>query len=560
MKKLFLVLLSAATLVACNKDAIEALEMSVDQLEAQVTGLEQARDAAQTALAQANSAIQILQNSSVTHSDLDAAVASLQQAITDGDVGAIRDAQDALDLAVANLQSVIDSLTAISFEYNSSNGVLTITMADGTVYETDDLRGEDGAPGAAGIQGPVGPPGATGASGSNGSDGAGGLSAYQIWLNSGNTGTEDDFLASLEGDDGDAGAVGELNGWTPDYDEDTANFDQTNTAVITIDGVEFEIGSLTRTIVVTSETTAASVTVETESEYLVNGTGYNDLADAQAAVEAWDTVAIGETIINIQTRTTTTTISELIEYTGTVSGTEDVIGTHSTGGEETIETGDFVADGGVPYTKVGDPADEFVYGEWEDSGDPDGGVETIIDGTVTIAFIYNGVSYLTEEAATLAAEVLLGDEVAYTITKRTTTARTKNVSAVTQAQIRTAEIQVNGEEDDPALSLDDAITSQTITVTDAQTGLAADSLIENETLNKTTPAAATWVETDGVYTHADYDGVSFTNVNLNVVIAFVAPDGVAQADLTIDGETTAVQTANGNGSLEDLIAIIGTLL
>ena len=79
-------------------------------------------------------------------------------------------------------------------------------------------------------------------------------------------------------------------------------------------------------------------------------------------------------------------------------------------------------------------------------------------------------------------------------------------------------------------------------------------------MNKTTPAAATWVETDGVYTHADYDGVSFTNVNLNVVIAFVAPDGVAQADLTIDGETTAVQTANGNGSLEDLIAIIGTLL
>ena len=36
----------------------------------------------------------------------------------------------------------------------------------------------------------------------DGQDGADGLSAYQIWLNAGNTGTESDFLASLNGSDG----------------------------------------------------------------------------------------------------------------------------------------------------------------------------------------------------------------------------------------------------------------------------------------------------------------------------------------------------------------------
>lgn len=43
--------------------------------------------------------------------------------------------------------------------------------------------------------------------GSNGKDGA---SAYDIWLYAGNTGTEADFLASLKGDSGYSGAVGEL--------------------------------------------------------------------------------------------------------------------------------------------------------------------------------------------------------------------------------------------------------------------------------------------------------------------------------------------------------------
>jgi hypothetical protein len=38
-----------------------------------------------------------------------------------------------------------------------------------------------------------------GGSGTDGQDGADGLSAYQIWLGEGNTGTEQDFLDSLVG-------------------------------------------------------------------------------------------------------------------------------------------------------------------------------------------------------------------------------------------------------------------------------------------------------------------------------------------------------------------------
>lgn len=45
--------------------------------------------------------------------------------------------------------------------------------------------------------------------GKDGDNGQDGLSAYQIWLDAGNTGTEEDFLASLKGKDGIIGKDGE---------------------------------------------------------------------------------------------------------------------------------------------------------------------------------------------------------------------------------------------------------------------------------------------------------------------------------------------------------------
>lgn len=54
--------------------------------------------------------------------------------------------------------------------------------------------------------GPQGPPGQDGQPGQPGADGVDGLSAYQIWLDAGNIGTEQDFLDSLEGPPGPPGA------------------------------------------------------------------------------------------------------------------------------------------------------------------------------------------------------------------------------------------------------------------------------------------------------------------------------------------------------------------
>ncbi len=59
--------------------------------------------------------------------------------------------------------------------------------------------GEQGEAGAQGPQGPEGPQGPQGDAGTDGADGAAGLSAYEIWLGLGNTGTEEDFIAYLSG-------------------------------------------------------------------------------------------------------------------------------------------------------------------------------------------------------------------------------------------------------------------------------------------------------------------------------------------------------------------------
>ncbi|MDE1207108.1 hypothetical protein LCI24_09910, partial [Tenacibaculum sp. LAR 2:5] len=50
--------------------------------------------------------------------------------------------------------------------------------------------------------------GDTGATGANGTDGVDGKSAYQTWLDAGNTGTEADFITSLKGDTGANGTDG----------------------------------------------------------------------------------------------------------------------------------------------------------------------------------------------------------------------------------------------------------------------------------------------------------------------------------------------------------------
>lgn len=72
----------------------------------------------------------------------------------------------------------------------------------------EELRGEKGDTGPQGIQGPQGPIGPQGVTGSAGKDGVDGKSAYQVWLDSGNVGSEEDFLNSLVGPQGPKGETG----------------------------------------------------------------------------------------------------------------------------------------------------------------------------------------------------------------------------------------------------------------------------------------------------------------------------------------------------------------
>ncbi len=62
-------------------------------------------------------------------------------------------------------------------------------------------KGDKGDTGAQGLQGSQGLPG------TDGVDGLDGKSAYQIWLDQGNSGTEQDFLDSLEGEQGPPGVI-----------------------------------------------------------------------------------------------------------------------------------------------------------------------------------------------------------------------------------------------------------------------------------------------------------------------------------------------------------------
>lgn len=70
------------------------------------------------------------------------------------------------------------------------------------------LVGPRGPVGATGLQGPKGDKGEIGNQGPAGTNGSDGLSSYEIWINNGNSGTEEDFLDSLIGPQGPTGEQG----------------------------------------------------------------------------------------------------------------------------------------------------------------------------------------------------------------------------------------------------------------------------------------------------------------------------------------------------------------
>jgi hypothetical protein len=114
--------------------------------------------------------------------------------------------------------------------YIYCNGALQQRIGSAWTDRTLLIKGADGARGADGING------------SDGSDGSDGLSAYQVWLSLGNTGTEANFIASLQGKDGIDGTNG-IDGRTPvkgvDYFDGKDGASIANYVRITVTGASF---------------------------------------------------------------------------------------------------------------------------------------------------------------------------------------------------------------------------------------------------------------------------------------------------------------------------------
>lgn len=96
-----------------------------------------------------------------------------------------------LRFAVSNTKAITNTSNeyTITFTYTGDGTKYTLTKKVNIALA---LRGSDGADGKDGV-------------GTPGKDGENGKSSYQIWLDAGNTGTEQDYLDSLKGEDGQDG-------------------------------------------------------------------------------------------------------------------------------------------------------------------------------------------------------------------------------------------------------------------------------------------------------------------------------------------------------------------
>ena len=128
------------------------------------------------------------------------------------------------------------------------------------------VRGPTGPTGPQGIQGEIGPAGATGpqgTAGENGRNGATGRSAYQVAVDEGFEGTEEQWLASLMGPAGPAGPA-EVFGIQARL-LNSPNIDIEDNAPIIFDTVSAQVG----TAISYNETTGV-FTISQSGYYLVN--------------------------------------------------------------------------------------------------------------------------------------------------------------------------------------------------------------------------------------------------------------------------------------------------
>lgn len=149
------------------------------------------------------------------------------------DLGNITQTVEETTTKVSNLENTQKSnIRSVSVQYALSNSSVTPPTTDWSTTAPEWQSGKymwqktvttygDGTTVSSEptcIQGAKGDTGASGKDGTNGidgKDGNNGKSAYQIWLDAGNTGTEEDYLASLKGADGAKGEKGDTGATGP---------------------------------------------------------------------------------------------------------------------------------------------------------------------------------------------------------------------------------------------------------------------------------------------------------------------------------------------------------
>lgn len=111
--------------------------------------------------------------------------------------------------SISTYSDKINAINIVGEKGEPGDSAYEIAVANGFIgTETEwlaSLKGEQGETGPQGIKGDTGP---QGVQGENGTDGENGLSAYEIALNNGFSGTEAEWLASLKGERGEDGIKG----------------------------------------------------------------------------------------------------------------------------------------------------------------------------------------------------------------------------------------------------------------------------------------------------------------------------------------------------------------
>lgn len=122
--------------------------------------------------------------------------------------------QDLTELVLSLQEDSASTAIGVVEIYETAEQALTFVFSDGSEFVSPPLpgvqgpQGPEGLQGPTGAQGPIGPAGPTGPEGPTGETGPIGLSAYEIWLSNGHSGSEQDFLTSLQGEIGPTGLQG----------------------------------------------------------------------------------------------------------------------------------------------------------------------------------------------------------------------------------------------------------------------------------------------------------------------------------------------------------------